>query len=155
MSRRSRHSLRASLAVALVLALASIGQATKPTPPVVLSARLVKADPTAGTASIVIEAKSILAASSLRIRCELPPGSAMVPGTGEWGGDENRKTLSVTVTLPPQSGKIIVRADLIGERLRTGAVAGLALPSKAGEEPPQPAGKVIKTNTGERLRIHK
>jgi hypothetical protein len=155
MSRRSPHKRIVPLAVALVLALASIGQATKPRPPVVLRARLVKADLAAGTASIVIEAKSIIVASSLSIRCELPPGSTMVPGTGEWGGDQNRKTLSVTVTLPPQSGKIIIRADLIGEHLRTGAVAGLALPSKTGEEPPQPAGKVIQTNTGERLRIHK
>jgi hypothetical protein len=145
-----------ALAAGFVIAMAATSLATKPTAPVVVRARLVETDFVAGTAQVRIEARALIKADAVSIRCQLPDGSAMVPGTGEWSrGKKGEKILTVRVTLPPKGGKLIVRADLSGKGIKTGVIGSLMLPSRSGKARPKPTGTVIKTNKGERLRIHK
>ena len=156
MTAPSKSICTAALAVGVVIALAAASRAAKPTAPVVVRAKLVEADFVAGTARVRIEARALIKAAAVSIRCDLPAGSAMVPGTGEWGrGKKGEKTLTMRVTLPRRGGKLIVRADLSGKGVKTGVISSLALPSRSGAARPRAAGTVVKTSKGERLRIHR
>jgi len=139
--------------------LVGAGLGVKPGAPVALTAKLVAVDSISGTAWIEVVAQPSIKAATVHLACDLPDGSAIVPGSGEWAtGRLGRKTMTLRVTLPPRGGKLIVRAELKGKNIHTGAVTGLALPpakpdgvKTAPKKPP----RVIKTSRGERLRLHK
>ena len=144
-----------------VLSAAASAQA-KPTAPVVLVARVVSTDAISGTARVEISAQSLIKADAVMVKCELPRGAAIVPGSGGWRTDrQGRQVLNMRLALPPDGGKLIIKAELRGNRIKTGVTAGLELPRPVAPghaktpTPPKTQPRIIKTSRGERLRLHK
>jgi len=141
---------------------AAVSAQAKPTAPVVLVARVVSTDAVSGTARVEIAAQSLIKADAVVVKCELPRGAAIVPGSGGWTTDrQGRQVLSMRLALPPDGGKLIIKAELRGNQIKTGVTAGLALPrpgapghAKTPTLPKTPP-RIIKTSRGERLRLHK
>jgi len=135
------------------------GAQAKPTAPVVLAARVVSTDPVSATALVRIAVQPLIKADAVAVQCELPRGAAIVPGAGGWTRDrQGRHVLDIRVALPPSGGKLIIKAELRGDRIRTGVTAGLALPRPGRTKapaPPKTAPRIITTSKGERLRLHK
>lgn len=148
------------LLVGCLALFAAEGVHGKPGPPVVLIARVVGTDAVSGTALVEIRARSLIKAATLSVRCELPKGATIVPGTGEWRKDrQGGEVLRMRLTLPPAGGKLVIKAEVRGDRIRTGATAGLVLPRPALSAkvpaPQEGQPRIITTNKGERLRLHK
>jgi len=135
----------------------SAGDASaKPTAPIRLTATVTDTDPVSRTAGVRITAHSPLKAGTLSVGCELPPGAAVVPGSSEWGRDPaGRPALTMRVTLPPGGGKLVVKAEVRGARVRLGVVARVALPAAGAPKPPAEHRRVVRTSKGERLRLHR
>lgn len=136
--------------------------AAKPTAPILLTAAVTESDPAAGTARVEIRARSLVPAAAVHVQCDLPKGAAIVPGSGEWGTNEQgEKVLTMRITLPPAAGKAVVRADLRGEGINIGRIVGLDLPPvrAPGQAAAAPAAedrpRIITTSKGEKLRVHK
>ena len=127
--------------------------------PFVLAARVVSTDPVSATALVRIAVQPLIKADAVAVQCELPRGAAIVPGAGGWTRDrQGRHVLDIRVALPPSGGKLIIKAELRGDRIRTGVTAGLALPRPGRTKapaPPKTAPRIITTSKGERLRLHK
>lgn len=167
MTRKPRHLSAAALRTAgallasCVLCAGADALATKPTAPIRLTARVVATDPLAGTAHVEVVARALVKAHTVAVQCRLPKGAAVVPGTGGWQRTQRpgqgQRVLRLCVALPPHGGPLIVSAELKGPTLRIGRIVKLDLPPARGQAR-KAAGKtprLLKTNRGERLRLHK
>ncbi len=156
----SRALLRLSVACAILLA-AGVA-AAKPTAPILLTARVTESDPATGAARVEVRARSLVPGTTVHVQCDLPKGAVVVPGSGEWATDaQGERVLTMRITLPPDAGRAVIRADLRGEGVRIDRIIGLDLPAarQAGEAAAAPANeatpRIITTGKGEKLRVHK
>ena len=154
--RRRAARLLLACGVGLSLLLAVRAADAKPRAPVLLRARITGTDPVAGTADIEIQARARIKARTVAVRCQLPQGATVVPGTGQWTQTARGRVHTMRVILPPQRGTLVVKAELRGDGVRTGAIVGLALPRRAGAPAaPKKTPRIIRTSKGEKLRLHK
>lgn len=165
---RDRAPLRsphiAALASAIALASASLithgthgaAYASKPAPPVAVTARLLATDPAAGTAQVQVTIRTAVKVHSISVRCEPPKDAAQVQSSSTWSKDpQGRTVLAFIVTLPPYGGKLVIRADVKGDGIAAGTVAAVDLPPRAAAKSKTEPPTTIKTTTGEELRLHK
>ena len=151
----------ADLASAIALASASLiahgtAYASKPAPPVAVTARLLGTDPAAGTAQIQVTVQTAVKVNSISVRCEPPKDAAQVQSSSTWSKDpQGRTVLAFIVTLPPDGGKLIVRTDVKGDGIAAGTVAAVDLPPRAAAKSKTEPPTTVKTTTGEELRLHK